>query len=83
MDDVRLTDLEVIQRFSIAVRGETADRAELVEALRADLAFLEKPAARKPAPAAKKPVTQPVPAKRPVAKKPAKKAAPAKPARRR
>src|SRR5688572_14061590 len=41
MDDVRLTDLEVIQRYSIAVRGETADRAELVEALRADLAFLE------------------------------------------
>ena len=40
-DDIRLTDLGVIQRYSIAVRGETADRAELVETLRADLAWLE------------------------------------------
>ena len=65
-DDVRLTDLEVIQRYSIAVRGETADRGELLEALRADLAFLEgarraaKPAAKaapaKPAAPAKKAV---------------------------
>jgi hypothetical protein len=51
-DDVRLTDLEVIQRYSIAVRGETATREELVEALRADLAFLEgsRRAAAKPSP---------------------------------
>lgn len=51
-NDVRLTDLEVIQRYSIAVRGETADRDELVAALRADLAWVEgaaKPTARKPA----------------------------------
>lgn len=61
MDDVRLTDLEVIQRYSIAVRGETADRAELIEALRADLAFLEKPA-RKSAPAKKAPA-KPAPRK--------------------
>ncbi|HVF05137.1 MAG TPA: hypothetical protein VNA20_09870 [Frankiaceae bacterium] len=40
-DDVRLTDLEVIQRYSIAVRGETAARDELVATLRADLAWLE------------------------------------------
>ena len=40
-DDVQLTDLEVIQRYSLAVRGATADRAELVAALKADLAWLE------------------------------------------
>jgi hypothetical protein len=40
-DRVELTDLEVIQRWSLAVRGATADRSEVVEALRADLAWLE------------------------------------------
>lgn len=40
-DDVKLTDLEVIQRYSIAVRGETAARDELLATLRADLAWLE------------------------------------------
>ena len=40
-DDVQLTDLEVIQRWSLAVRSATADRAEVVAALRADLAWLE------------------------------------------
>ncbi|HVE98438.1 MAG TPA: hypothetical protein VNA12_04585 [Mycobacteriales bacterium] len=40
-DDVRLTDLQVIQRYSIAVRGETADRDDLVAALRADLVWLQ------------------------------------------
>jgi len=39
-DDVSLTDLEVIQRFSLAVRGASAPRDEVVAALRADLAFL-------------------------------------------
>ncbi|MGZ6793677.1 MAG: hypothetical protein ACXVFV_12030 [Mycobacteriales bacterium] len=39
-DDVQLTDLEVIQRFSLAVRGATASRAEVVAALEADLAHL-------------------------------------------
>ena len=39
-DDVQLTDLEVIQRFSLAVRGATASRAEIVEALESDLAWL-------------------------------------------
>jgi hypothetical protein len=66
-DDVRLTDLEVIQRYSIAVRGETADRAELIETLRADLAFLEKPAARKPA-AKKAPAKPAKPAKKATAR---------------
>lgn len=39
-DDVSLTDLEVIQRYSLAVRGATAPRADLVAALQADLAWL-------------------------------------------
>lgn len=39
-DDVQLTDLEVIQRYSLAVRGATASRAELVQALESDLDWL-------------------------------------------
>ena len=39
-DDVQLTDLEVIQRYSLAVRGASAPRAELVAALQADLDWL-------------------------------------------
>ncbi|HEU0133143.1 MAG TPA: hypothetical protein VFQ85_19365 [Mycobacteriales bacterium] len=79
-DDVRLTDLEVIQRYSIAVRGETAARDELVAALRADLAWLEggtRARAAKAAPAAAPPA-KPAPAK--AAATPAAKPAPAKPA---
>ncbi|HVT21538.1 MAG TPA: hypothetical protein VHE57_09145 [Mycobacteriales bacterium] len=41
-DSVQLTDLDVIARYSIAVRSATADRDELVETLRADLAWLER-----------------------------------------
>jgi hypothetical protein len=41
-DRVELTDLEVIQRWSLAVRGASADRADVVAALRADLAWLER-----------------------------------------
>jgi hypothetical protein len=40
-DRVELTDLEVIQRWSLAVRGATAERSDVVAALRADLAWLE------------------------------------------
>jgi hypothetical protein len=40
-DRVDLTELDVITRYSLAVRHGTADRAELIEALRADLAWLE------------------------------------------
>ena len=36
-DQVRLPDLEVIRRFSIAVRREFAPTEEVIEALRADL----------------------------------------------
>ncbi len=39
-DEVQLTDLQVIQQFSLAVRGATADRDEVVAALQADLAYL-------------------------------------------
>ncbi|MCW2678765.1 MAG: hypothetical protein JWM62_166 [Frankiales bacterium] len=61
-DDVQLTDLEVIQRYSLAVRGATAPRAELVAALQADLAWLQgsrraaesKPAKKAPAKTAAK-----------------------------
>ena len=39
-DEVQLTDLQVIQQFSLAVRGATADRDQVVAALEADLAYL-------------------------------------------
>lgn len=39
-DDVQLTDLEVIQQFSLAVRGATAPRAQVIAALESDLAYL-------------------------------------------
>ncbi|HVB26676.1 MAG TPA: hypothetical protein VNE21_02050 [Mycobacteriales bacterium] len=37
---ITLTDLDVISRFSLAVRSATADRDEVIEALEADLAWL-------------------------------------------
>ncbi|HET6911334.1 MAG TPA: hypothetical protein VFH54_18550 [Mycobacteriales bacterium] len=40
-DRVELTDLDVITRYSLAVRAASADRAELIATLRADLAWLE------------------------------------------
>jgi hypothetical protein len=40
-DRVDLTELDVITRYSLAVRHGTADRDELIEALRGDLAWLE------------------------------------------
>lgn len=40
-DSVQLTDLDVIARYSIAVRSATADRDDLIAALRADLSWLE------------------------------------------
>jgi len=41
-DSVQLTDLDVITRYSIAVRTASADRDELIETLRADLTWLER-----------------------------------------
>lgn len=38
---VELTDLDVISRYSLAVRSATADRQELIDTLRTDLAWLE------------------------------------------
>lgn len=63
-DDVQLTDLEVIQRYSLAVRGATASRSELVAALTADLEWLQ--GGRK-APARKAPAKR-APAKRAASK---------------
>ena len=40
-DDVQLTDLEVIQRYSLAVRGASASRADLISALQSDLDWLQ------------------------------------------
>jgi len=52
-DRVELTDLDVITRYSLAVRAATADRDELIETLRGDLAWLEGGRRRAtPAPAA-------------------------------
>ncbi len=62
-DDVQLTDLEVIQQFSLAVRGATATRREVVAALEADLAYLTGGSRRRaaaPAPAAPRPTRAPV-----------------------
>ena len=39
-DTVELTDLEVIQQFSLAVRGAKAKRADVIAALESDLAYL-------------------------------------------
>ncbi|MDX6219813.1 MAG: hypothetical protein QOJ48_1494 [Frankiales bacterium] len=72
-DDVQLTDLEVIQQFSLAVRGATAPRAQVIAALESDLAYL-RPARG----AAPKPTAANTPARTAtvaiVAKPPAKKA---------
>ncbi|MDT5036713.1 MAG: hypothetical protein QOE03_1898, partial [Micromonosporaceae bacterium] len=38
---VELTDLDVIARYSLAVRAATADRDELIAALRSDLDWLQ------------------------------------------
>lgn len=72
-DVVQLTDLEVIQQFSLAVRGATATRRQVIEALEADLAFLS--AAPRKASPAPRPVSSPAPAPAKTARKaPAKKA---------
>lgn len=44
-DDMDLTELEIIRRYSLAVRQGSASRAEVVATLRSDLARLERPAA--------------------------------------
>ena len=51
MDDVRLPELEVIQRYSIALRREYAPAEEVIEVLEADLEALKRATqpARRPA----------------------------------
>ena len=76
-DDVSLTDLEVISRFSLAVRAATAPRAQVVAALEADLRAL----AGRATPVAVRAVRTPAPP--PVPEEPADQAPPAaRPARR-
>src|SRR3954451_24897232 len=81
-DRVELTDLDVIARYSLAVRTAAAARDELIDTLRADLAWLEGGRRARPAPttasrAAAKPATGTVTraAAKNTAKKTAKKAA--------
>jgi hypothetical protein len=75
--EVQLTDLQVIQQFSLAVRGATAPREQVIAALESDLAYLRGStrAPAKKAPAEPAPAKTPVkPAGKPAAKAPAKKA---------
>lgn len=70
-DDVQLTDLEVIQRYSLAVRGPSASRSDIIAALQADLDWLKGGRRTAPAKAATKAPVKAVkraPAKRTSAK---------------
>jgi hypothetical protein len=63
-DPVELTDLELISRYSLAVRTARAGRAELIALLRSDLAFLEQ--GRRPVAVTRRSAaSRPVPAVRP------------------
>lgn len=85
VDDVQLTDLEVIQRYSLAVRGATASREELVQALQDDLAWLtgsSRRTRRAPAAPARTAPVRKAPARQaPAAKTAARKATPKRAAR--
>ena len=61
-DPVQLSDLEVVQRWSVALRSATAPREELVAALEADLAWLTEGAPRRRASA--RPAARKAPARR-------------------
>ena len=78
-DDVQLPDLQVIQRYSLAVRGATAPVDEVIAALQSDLAWLTAGARRRTTPTPTRTATKPTSTKA-VAKKAAtaKKSAPAK-----
>jgi hypothetical protein len=77
MADVRLVDLEVIKRYSLAIRQETAPAVEVLAALDASRAAVLAAitSRRAPAPRPAAPATR---AAAPVKKAAAKKAAPAK-----
>jgi len=76
VDQVRLPDLEVIRRYSIAVRREHAAADEVLEALQADVEAIKRAlrgsaAPRSTVPRATTPRTaaaRPAPRKRPAAK---------------
>ena len=60
MGDVRLVDLEIIKRYSLAVRQESAPAEDLLAVLDASRELVaasidEAPAAKKPARAARRP----------------------------
>lgn len=79
-DRVELTDLDVIARYSLAVRAATAGRSELIATLRSDLAWLEgsrraaaprreSPPPERPAPVRKAAAPARAPARKTAAKK--------------
>src|SRR4051812_10054854 len=74
-DDVNLPDLQVIQRYSLAVRGATAPRDDVISALQADLAWLTG-STRRTTPSAVPTASATAPATAPAKKTPVK--APAK-----
>src|SRR5438874_1135685 len=75
-DRVELTDLDVIARYSLAVRTATADRNELIAALRSDLDWLEGSSRRRAPQAEPRRAAPPAPATTPPPR--AKRAQPAK-----
>ncbi|TMK83328.1 MAG: hypothetical protein E6G46_03670 [Actinobacteria bacterium] len=85
MDQVRLPDLEVIRRYSIAVRREHAAADEVLEALQADVEAIKRAlrgsaAPRSTVPRATTPraaAARPAPRKRPAAARPAPRKRPA------
>jgi len=78
-DDVQLTDLAVIQQFSLAVRGPAATRSEVIAALEADLAYLNGTRRRAaPAPAFPSVSARSAPSSGRVAPRPAAERVPAK-----
>lgn len=75
MPDIHLVDLEVIRRYSLAIRQESADVAELTRILESDLAHLKKAAApKRAARRARRTTTTRTPAKRTTAKSASKRA---------
>ena len=80
-DDVQLPDLQVIQRYSLAVRGATAPVADVIQALQSDLAWLTRGGRRAAEPAKVSPPAKTAPAKTAAKKAPAKTAAKKAPAK--
>ena len=76
-DDVQLPDLQVIQRYSLAVRGATAPRRDVIAALEADLAWLTGTGRRRATPVAGTAIV-PAPDNKPAAVQRTTKAAPKK-----